>query len=316
MNTVEACEGIRSGKVKAFIGLGGNFVRAIPERAAMEQAWTGMELTVQIATKLNRSHLVNGKAAYLLPCLGRTEQDIQAGGPQAVTMEDTFSCVQGSIGLRKPASAELKSELAIVAGLAKASLPPNPRVKWDQWVGDYGLVRNLIAETYPAEFHDFNARMFTPGGFYRGNAARERIWKTETGKAEFTIPKNANSIGFADAPGRYRLITMRSNDQFNTTIYGLSDRLRGIEGSRDVLLINPAEIERAGLRDGQKVTLVSDAGDGIDREVGPLTITPFKLPDGCVGSYYPEMNPLVPLSHHDEQSKTPASKSVPVRIRA
>ncbi|MET4292379.1 molybdopterin-dependent oxidoreductase alpha subunit [Bradyrhizobium sp. LB8.2] len=316
MNTLDACKGVLSGSVKAFFGLGGNFVRAIPERDAMEKAWTNMELTVQIATKLNHSHLVNGKVAYLLPCRGRTEQDVQASGPQAVTMEDTFSCIQGSIGLRKPASEHLKSEVEIVAGLAKATLPGNPKLKWDEWVGNYGLIRDLIAETYPDEFHDFNARMFTPGGFYRGNSARERIWKTKSGKAEFTVPETLSSTGFDDAPGRYRLLTMRSNDQFNTTIYGFSDRLRGIEGTRDVLLINPDEIERAGLKEGQMVALVSDADDGVHREVGPLKVTPFKLPDGCLGAYYPEMNPLVPLSHHDQQSKTPAAKSVPVRIRA
>ena len=316
LNTVETCEGILAGKVKAFFGLGGNFVRAIPERAAMEAAWTKMELTVQVATKLNHSHLVNGKAAYLLPCRGRTEQDMQASGPQAVTVEDTFSCIQGSSGLRTPASEHLKSEPAIVAGIAKATLPSNPRVRWDDWVGDYGLIRDLIAETYPKEFHDFNARMFTPGGFYRGNAARERIWKTKSGKAEFTAPQTLSSNGFKDAPGRYRLVTLRSNDQFNTTIYGFSDRLRGIEGTRQVLLINPKEIERAGLQEGQMVSLVSDAEDGVHREVGPLKITPFNLPDGCIASYYPEMNPLIALSHHDQESKTPAGKSVPVRIRA
>jgi molybdopterin-dependent oxidoreductase alpha subunit len=316
MKTVEACQGIIAGKVKAFIGLGGNFVRAIPERGIMEDAWTRVELTVQIATKLNRSHLVNGKSAYLLPCLGRTEEDIQAGGPQTVTMEDTFSCIHGSIARRKPASEHLRSELAIVAGLAKASLPPNPKVKWDDWVGDYGLVRDLIAETYPDEFHDFSARMFTPGGFYRGNAARERIWKTKSGKAQFTTPTTLTSTGFKDAPGRYRLLTMRSNDQFNTTIYGLSDRLRGIEGTRDVLLMNPEDIGRAGLASGQMVSLVSDAEDGVHRHVGPLKIIPFDLPDGCLGAYYPEMNPLIALSHHDEKSKTPANKSVPVRIQA
>jgi len=316
LNTVETCEGILTGKVKAFFGLGGNFVRAIPERAAMEAAWTKMELTVQVATKLNHSHLVNGKAAYLLPCRGRTEQDMQASGPQAVTVEDTFSCIQGSSGLRTPASEHLKSEPAIVAGIAKATLPSNPRVRWDDWVGDYGLIRDLIAETYPKEFHDFNARMFTPGGFYRGNAARERIWKTKSGKAEFTAPQTLSSTGFKDAPGRYRLVTLRSNDQFNTTIYGFSDRLRGIEGTRQVLLINPKEIERAGLQEGQMVSLVSDAEDGVHREVGPLKITPFNLPDGCIASYYPEMNPLIALSHHDQESKTPAGKSVPVRIRA
>lgn len=315
MNTVEACHGLLEGKVRAFISLGGNFVRAIPERDAMEAAWTRMQLTVQIATKLNRSHLINGKAAYLLPCLGRTEQDIQATGPQAVTMEDTFSCIQGSIGLRKPASEQLKSELAIVAGIAKATLPDNPKLKWDDWVGDYGLVRDLIAESYPEMFHDFNDRMFTPGGFYKGNAARERIWKTESGKAEFTTPDRLNSIGFDDAPGRYRLMTLRSNDQFNTTIYGMSDRLRGIEGRRDVLLINPDEMACAGLSEGQEVWLEGDAGDGVHREAGPLRVTPFRLPDGCLGAYYPEMNSLMPVWHHDGPSKTPAAKSVPVRIR-
>ncbi len=314
MNTVDACEGILAGKVKAFIGLGGNFVRAIPEREKMEAAWEKMRLTVQIATKLNRSHLINGEVAYLLPCLGRTEEDIQAAGPQTVTMEDSLSCIHGSIAKREPASDHLRSELAIVAGMAKATLDPNPKVRWDDWTGDYGKVRDLIEATYPDEFADFNERMFTPGGFYRGNKARERIWSTESGKAEFTIPKSLSACGFEDAPGRYRLITMRSNDQFNTTIYGYSDRMRGIQGTRQVLLMNPEEIVRAGLQEGQKVALVSDAGDDVHREVGGLTVTAFALPDGCVGAYYPEMNPLIPLSHHDELSKTPAAKSVPVRI--
>ena len=314
MNTVETCEGLLAGKVKAFFGLGGNFVRAIPERDKMEAAWRGMELTVQIATKLNHSHTINGKAAYLLPCLGRTEQDMQASGPQAVSMEDTFSCIQGSLGKRTPASPHLRSETAIVAGIAMATLPPHPKTPWHEWVGDYSRIRDLIAETYPKEFHDFNQRMWTPGGFYRGNSAREREWKTKSGKAEFTSPERMSACGFEEIPGRYRLITMRSNDQFNTTIYGFSDRLRGIEGRRDVLLINPEEMARAGLSEGQVVSLVSDAGDGVDREVGNLTVTPFNLPDGCLGAYYPEANPLVPLSHHDERSKTPAYKAVPVRI--
>jgi molybdopterin-dependent oxidoreductase alpha subunit len=316
LNTVEACEGVLAGKVKAFVGLGGNFVRAIPERGKMEAAWADLELTVQIATKLNRSHVIHGKVAYLLPCLGRSEEDLQQDVPQAVTMEDTFSCIQGSIGRRKPASEHLRSELAIVAGLAQATLPPNPKLRWADWTADYGRVRDLIAETYPKEFHDFNARMFTPGGFYRGNSARERIWKTESGKATFTVPKELSAAGFADAPDRFRLITMRSNDQFNTTIYGFSDRLRGIEGSRDVLLINPADMARAGLTEGQAVSLASDAEDGVTRTVGPLKVTPFRLPDGCIGGYYPEMNPLVPLQHHERVSKTPASKAVPVRIVA
>jgi anaerobic selenocysteine-containing dehydrogenase len=156
--------------------------------------------------------------------------------------------------------------------------------------------------------------MWTPGGFYRGNTARERIWKTEDKKAHFTAPENRNSIGWPDAPGRYRLITMRSNDQFNTTIYGYSDRLRGVEGSRDVLLMNPEDIRRAKLTAGQIVSLISDAEDGVHREVTGLKVTPFSLPDGCIGAYYPEMNPLMPLSHYDQVSMTPAAKSVPVRI--
>ncbi|KAA2213542.1 FdhF/YdeP family oxidoreductase [Teichococcus oryzae] len=315
MNTVEVCEGILAGRVKAFIGLGGNFVRAIPDHGRMEKAWSGMRLTVQVATKLNRSHLVHGEVAYLLPCLGRTEEDMQASGPQAVSMEDTFSNILGSKGRRKPASEHLRSEVAIVAGMAKATLPMNNKVTWDRWVADYALIRDLIAETYPEEFHNFNARMWTPGGFYRGNSARERIWKTQSGKADFTVPKTLSAAGFEDAPGRYRLITLRSNDQFNTTIYGYSDRLRGIEGRRDVLLINPGEMRRNGLREGQVVSLVSDAQDGIEREVTGLTVTPFALPDGCLGAYYPEMNPLIAVAHHDEQSGTPAAKSVPVRIR-
>ena len=315
MNTVEACEGLLAGKVKAFVGLGGNFVRAIPEREKMEEAWTAMRLTVQVATKLNRSHLVNGQIAYLLPCLGRTEADKQETGAQAVSMEDTFSHIVGSIGRRKPASDQLRSEIAIIAGIAQETLVPNPKVKWDEWTGNYALVRAHIEETYPKFFEGYESRMWQPGGFYKGNKARERIWETKTGKAGFTTPKMINATGFKDAPGRYRLITMRSNDQFNTTIYGFSDRLRGIEGTRQVLLINPAEIERAGLKDGQMVSLVSDAEDGVHREVGPLKVIPFKLPDGCIGSYYPEMNPLIPLAHHDQESKTPASKAVPVRIK-
>lgn len=316
LNTVEACEAMIAGKIRAFIGLGGNFLRAVPERGLMEQAWAGLDLQVHVATKLNRSHLLPGKAVYLLPCLGRSEEDMQASGAQAVTMEDSLSCIHGSLGSNAPASSSLMSELAIVAGMAKATLPPNPKVRWDEWTADYAKVRDLIEETYPDEFRDFNKRVFTPGGFYKGNSARERVWKTEPKKAVFTVPKSLNATGFDDAPGRYRLITLRSNDQFNTTIYGFSDRLRGIEGKRDVLLINPADMARAGLVAGQRVALVGDAGDAVTRRVDGLEVTPFQLPDGCLGAYYPEANPLVPLGHHDEASKTPAYKAVPVRIEA
>ena len=316
LNTVDACDALMQGKVAAFIGLGGNFLRAIPEQPAVEAAWGQMRLTVQIATKLNRSHLVPGQVAYLLPCLGRMEEDIQESGVQTVTVEDSLSHIHGSIGKHKPASEHLKSELAIVAGMAKATLPANSKLDWDGWVKDYARVRDLIEATYPDQFGAFNQRLFIPGGFYRGNAARERDWKTESGKAEFTCPADLCAAGAPEAPDRLRLITLRSNDQFNTTIYGYSDRLRGIEGTRDVLLINETEMEKAGLTAGQIVSLASDAGDDVFRQVDGLRVMPFDLPAGCVAGYYPELNPLIPLWYHDTESKTPASKSVPVRILA
>lgn len=315
-NTVEACEAVLSGKVNAFISLGGNFVRAIPERDAMEAAWRRIGLTVNIATKLNRSHLLPGGTAFLLPCLGRSEEDRQATGPQVVTVEDSLSCIHGSVGRRAPASEHLFSELAIVAGIAKATLPANPEVEWDRWVGDYGIVRERIEETYPQFFGKFNQRLFVLGGFYRGNSARERIWKTESGKAEFTVPRSLSATSFEDSPGRWRLMTLRSNDQFNTTIYGYSDRMRGVEGTRDVLLINPDDMARAGLREGQSVGLATDYGDDTERTLLGLKVTPFDLPDGCLATYYPEANPLLPLAHHDAESKTPAAKTIPVRLLA
>lgn len=318
--TVDACEGIIDGTVKGFVSLGGNFVRAIPDRGVMEPAWEKMELTVYIATKLNRSHLIHGRASYLLPCLARSEEDMQTSGRQSVSIEDSFSHIYGSIGRRTPAGPNLKSELVIVTGIAKATLPAHPKWRWDDWTNDYSLVRDLIEETYPDNFGDFNARMFQAGGFYRGNPAHDRIWKTESGKANFTAPTVMSALGVGDAPGRYHLITMRSNDQFNTTIYGFSDRLRGIEGTRSVLLINPDDMAREGLHAGDVVSLVTDIGDTTGhphdarRHVSGLTVTPFSLPDGCLGGYYPEMNPLIPLWLHDKASKTPASKGVPVRI--
>ncbi|MDF4025724.1 FdhF/YdeP family oxidoreductase [Luteibacter sp. PPL201] len=313
--TIEVCEGVRDGAVRAFMSLGGNFVRAIPEREAMESAWRQLSLTVYVATKLNRSHLVHGRVSYLLPCLVRAEADIQRGVPQAVSMEDSFSHIHGSLGHAAPASPHLRSEPSIIAGIADATLPPHPKRPWLTWGADYTRVRTLIEETYPDMFRDYSARMFHKGGFYRGNPARERQWKTSSGKAEFTTPTVATALGIGRAPGRFHLITMRSNDQFNTTIYGFSDRLRGLEGSRAVLLMSPGDIDAQGLVAGETVSVVSDAGDGVAREVGGLTLTAFDLPQGCIGGYYPEMNALMPLWYHDEASKTPAAKGVPVRVR-
>lgn len=312
--TVETCEGVIDRSVRAFISLGGNFVRAAPERDAVEAAWRALDLTVQISTKLNRSHLVHGRSAFILPCLARSETDMQASGPQAVSIEDSFSHIYGSLGKRAPASVALRSELAIVAGLAKTTLPEHSSWRWDEWTADYSLVRDLIASTWPEQFHDFNERLFAPGGFYRGNDAHDRVWRTRTGKAEFTLPTVMAANDIEEAPGRFNLITMRSNDQFNTTIYGFDDRLRGLEGSRDIVLVNPADMRRLDLAEGERVRLVSDAGDGVSRQVEHLAVTPFDLPDGCIGGYYPEMNPLAPLWRHDMASRTPASKGIPVRI--
>jgi len=193
-------------------------------------------------------------------------------------------------------------------------LPAHPLWKWDEWTADYTKVRDLIARTYPDQLFDMDARMDQPGGFYRGNAANQRRWLTESGKAEFTTPTVLNACGIGTAPGRYHLITLRSNDQFNTTIYGHDDRLRGLKGSRKIVLMSPAEIDRAGLRAGEKVTLVTDAGDDIRRAVGGLEVTPYDLPNGTLVGYFPELNPLMPLWYHDEDSKTPAAKGIPVRI--
>ncbi|MDN2579108.1 FdhF/YdeP family oxidoreductase [Aquibium sp. ELW1220] len=315
LNTVEACEAIAAGKVKAFVGLGGNFVRAIPERELMERTWRDMDLSVQIATKLNRTHLVTARSTWLLPTLVRSEIDEQATGPQIVTMEDSTTCVHASHGKHRPASPHLMSEPKIVAGIAKATLAPNPKVPWDDWVADYARVRDAIAVTFPDDFHDFNARLDIPGGFPRPVAARNRKWETDTGKANFKLPK-ALSASFDDGkdPDILRLITLRSNDQFNTTVYGYADRLRGIHGSRMIVMINRADRERLGVAEGGMMRLTTAADDGLARSMGGFQAIDYDLPSGTVAAYYPECNPLIPLWHYAEESKTPAAKSVPVRI--
>lgn len=316
LDTVETCRGVIDGSVKAVVALGGNFLRAVPETTAMEAAWPGLALSVQIATKLNRNHLFAGKTTYLLPCLGRIEEDVQASGPQAVSVEDSTSCIHGSRGRAKPASPHLLSEPRIVAEIAKRIVPANLRVDWDGWAADYSRIRDAIEATYPDKFQDYNKRLFTPGGFWKGNKATERIWDTPSGKAEFLVPGGLSATGFDDAEGRFRLITLRSNDQFNTTIYGYHDRFRGVKGTRDVLFINADDMRDAGLREGQRVALESDAGDGVSRRREGLIVTPYDIPRGCLGAYYPEANVLMPVEHHAEESHVPAAKSIPVRICA
>lgn len=315
MTTVEACEGVIAGRVRAFIALGGNFVRAVPERDLMEEKWRGLDLSVQIATKLNRTHLIPAKTTYLLPTLVRSEIDTQATGPQIVTMEDSTTCIHASRGKFTPAADTLLSEPRIVAEIAKAALPHNPKVPWDRWVEDYALVREAIEATFPEDFRDFNARLDTPGGFPRPVGARERKWETENGKANFQIPKGL-CASFDDGTDVdvLRLVTLRSNDQFNTTVYGYSDRLRGISGSRMVIMMNRDDRIRLGLTENGRARMVTAAEDGIPRAMDGFQVIDYDLPAGTCASYYPECNALIPLWQFAEGCKTPAAKSVPVRV--
>ncbi|MBV9563468.1 MAG: FdhF/YdeP family oxidoreductase [Bradyrhizobium sp.] len=313
LTTVDACKAILSGDVMGFVSLGGNFLRAIPERSLMEPGWSGLRLSVQIATKLNRSHIVPGEVTYLLPCLGRIEIDQQATGAQAVSMEDSTACIHGSRGQRKPTSEDTRSEPAIIAGLAKATLKSNPNIDWDAWVADYSQVRDAIERTYPDQFKDFNRRMFEPGGFPRPLAARERKWKTPNGKANFTVPKSTFAP-LCEGNGVYELMTMRADGQFNTTIYNEDDRFRGIKGGRYVVFMNPADMELEGLKPGDTVTLSTAAEDGVERTLSELQVVAYDIPRKSIASYYPECNGLIPLWHYAEGSKVPAAKSVPVRL--
>jgi molybdopterin-dependent oxidoreductase alpha subunit len=316
LNCVEAAEGVVNGSVHAVFQLGGNLVRSLPDHGSLIPAWRKLRLTVHILTKLNRSCLEHGEISYILPCLGRIEIDEQESGAQAVSMEDSTACIHGSRGFAKPASEHLRSEPWIVAQLAKATLPANPKVDWAWWVADYRRIRDAIEKTYPDIFRDFNARMFQPGGFHRPLAAQHRKWKTKTGKANFIAPKNL--VDNVDTPAGdrdvFQLTTIRSQGQFNTTIYSDRDRFRGVSGSRMVLFMNAADIERAGLEEGAIVGLTTALDDGIHRHVGGFTVHRYNIPEGCLAGYYPECNPLVPLSHHAKGSFVPASKGIPVRL--
>jgi molybdopterin-dependent oxidoreductase alpha subunit len=317
LNCTEACEALVQGKLRAMFQLGGNLVRSLPDHNQLLPPWRKLRLTVQIETKLNRSCLIHGEVSYILPCLGRIEVDQQAAGPQAVSVEDSTACIHGSRGVATPASEHLRSEPWIVAELAKATLAPNPKVDWDGWVADYGRIRDAIEETYPDMFHDFNARMWQPGGFHRPLAARKREWKTKTGKANFVTPKNPTDNIDVDPERRdvFQLSTFRSQGQFNTTVYSDRDRFRGVSGTRMVLFMNRDDIARLDLTEGEVVSLVTDADDGVHRQVDGFIVRAYDIPAGCLGGYFPECNPLVPLWHHAVGSFVPASKGVPVRVK-
>jgi molybdopterin-dependent oxidoreductase alpha subunit len=318
-NTVEAINAMLEGQAKVFIGLGGNFAQATPDSPRTHAALQNCELTVQISTKLNRSHLTVGHEALILPCLGRTDIDRQAEGPQAVTVEDSFSMIHASYGQLEPSSHEMRSEPAIIAGIAKATLGDHP-VDWDALIADYDRIRELIADTIPG-FEDFNHRLQNPGGFYLGNTANARRWSTDNGRANFKasplpadlLHEKVRSTG--ETP-HLILQTLRSHDQYNTTIYGLDDRYRGVRGQREVVFANETDIRRLGFVPGQKVDLVTLWDDGLERRVSGFSLLAFDIPAGQAAAYYPETNPLVPLESYGEGSYTPTSKFVAIRLEA
>ncbi|MDD1508783.1 FdhF/YdeP family oxidoreductase [Pseudomonas sp. CNPSo 3701] len=318
LNTVDACTAMLDGQVRGFVSLGGNFLRAVPDTDQIEPAWQRLTLNVQVATKLNHSHLLPGEQAWLLPCLGRIEIDRQDGVEQCHSTEDSTGCIHGWRGKSEPASEHLRSEPAIIAGLARATLGAEVGIDWDAWRRDYGLVRKAIATIYPKIFHDFEARMWQPGGFHRPLAAAQREWATESGKAQFAVPQQL--VADNDVSAAYgrrdvlQLMTIRSNDQFNTTIYGYEDRFRGVYGTRSVIFMNADDIARLGLAGGDWVDVTTAVEPQVERRVGPLQILAYDIPQSCCAAYYPECNPLVPLWHHAERSKVPAAKSIPVTL--
>lgn len=316
LNCTEAAEAVIKGDVRAVVQLGGNLVRSLPDHDRLIPAWRRLRLTVHIETKFNKSCLVHGEVSYVLPCLGRIEIDRQNGKPQAVSVEDSTACIHGSRGYAEPASENLRSEPWIVAAFAKAVLPPNAKVDWDAWVADYSRIRDAIECTYPDMFKDFNKRMWQPGGFHRPLAACHRVWKTKTGRANFIAPKSLTADVKTD-PKRndiFQLTTFRSQGQFNTTVYSDRDRFRGVHGTRMVLFMNENDIIRLELREGDIVSLRTAVGDDATRRVDGFIVHAYNIPQGCVGGYYPECNPLIPLWHHAKGSFVPAAKGIPVFI--
>ncbi|MCA1452589.1 FdhF/YdeP family oxidoreductase [Bradyrhizobium sp. BRP22] len=312
-NVVTALEAMLRGEVKVFVAMGGNFAAAIPDWQQTQAALRNLDLTVHVSTKLNRSHLIHGRDALILPCLGRTEIDIRATGPQSITVEDSMSMVHASGGRNKPASEHLLSEPAIIAGIARATLGDRSVVDWEAFVADYDRIRDAIEDVFPI-FQGYNARIRVPGGFHLTSTARERIWMTASGKANFLLFEGLGEDTCESDPEMLWLSTIRSHDQYNTTLYSMSDRYRGVYGQRDVVFLNQQEMQKRGLADGDRVDLVTLSTDGMERSVRNFRVVGYSFPNGCCAAYYPETNPLVPLYAHDPMSFTPSSKGIPVRI--
>ncbi|MFC4515089.1 FdhF/YdeP family oxidoreductase [Streptomyces ehimensis] len=311
LDVVRAIRALRDGQAKVFFAMGGNFVSATPDTDVTEAAVRRARLTVHVSTKLNRSHVITGARALILPTLGRTERDRQSGGDQFVTVEDSMGMVHASRGRLEPASPQLLSEPAIVCRLARRTLGEASPTPWEDFERDYATIRDRIARVIPG-FEDFNARVARPGGFTLPHAPRDaRRFPTATGKANFS----ATPVEYPRVPeGRLLLQTLRSHDQYNTTIYGLDDRYRGIKNGRRVVLLHPDDAREHGLADGAYADLVSEWTDGTERRAPGFRVVHYPTTRGCAAAYYPETNVLVPLDHTADTSNTPASKSVVIRL--
>ncbi|MDQ3523049.1 MAG: FdhF/YdeP family oxidoreductase, partial [Gemmatimonadota bacterium] len=307
LDVVETIRAMHAGEVRVFVSMGGNFHSASPDTRMVAEGLARTELTIGITTKLNRSHLVGGREAMIWPCLGRTEADVQASGPQQVTVEDSMSCVHASRGRNRPASPQLRSEPAIVAGLASATLSDSP-VDWEALIGDYDRIRERIERVLPA-FAGYNDKIREPKGFVLRNSAAQREWTTDSGRAEFVPVPTPNIQLPAD---QLRLFTIRSHDQYNTTIYGLDDRYRGIKGERRVIFMNPDDLAARSLADGSMVDICGPGG----RSAPAFRAVAYDVPRGCAAAYFPETNVLVPFDSVARGSNTPTSKMVPVTVTA
>ncbi|WP_321960828.1 FdhF/YdeP family oxidoreductase [Paraburkholderia sp. J7] len=311
-DAVQAMQAMIDGKAKALLCLGGNFAVALPDSEQSFPAMAALDLGVHIGTKLNRTHLLVSKETYVFPCLGRTELDMQSSGRQSITVEDSMSMVHASAGKLTPASDQLRSEPAIVAGMARATMP-NSKVAWMELIADYDKIRDLIEQTVPG-FEDFNRRIRVPGGFRLPLPPTERRWHTPSGKAEFSVyggvKEDADVLG---AQNVLRLITIRSHDQYNTTIYAMDDRYRGVFGRRDVLFMNGDDMAAYGIEHGDLVD-IETVTSGRTLRLKNITAIVYSIARGSVAAYYPEANVLVPLDYIDKESGTPSYKSVPVRV--
>lgn len=312
-HTVESVAAMQDGTAKVFIGLGGNFVRAVPDTDRSYAAMRKLALTVAITTKLNRGHLVHGRDALILPVIARSEAIRTAAGEQFITIEDSMSNVTASRGVLPPASPDLLPEVEIVCRMARAALPGS-KVPWESYIDDYDAIRDKIAEVYPAIYSGFSEKIKSPNGFHLDVAPRRLVWLTPNGKANFLLFPGLDVNAPVSDPGMLRLATVRSHDQFNTTIYSFNDRYRGVRDSRMVLFMNVDDRIERGLEPNASITLETISSDGVERRVEGLTVLDYPMPRGSVAGYYPELNPLLPLEYHDKISGTPAAKSIPVRV--